>query len=383
MRFDDHFPGLPTVYEASSPDERAAICGFRYRIYVEDLGRELGNVDRARRIVHDAEDERPYTTLLYCREGDAVTGTLRVRHWAPGRVPDREWKKFSMGRFDGLRELRTAELGRLMSTRAERGQLVAVALVAGMYRLLVERYDTNVMFASCPPGLVSRYLTLGLRVYDGCVVATPDGVEVPLIGIFSDRAYPASVGSFLVPFIDAAFGPGRRAVLPLERFTKVLDPAGAPIELRPAAVLRELLARRQQAEGRYEHFLRGLKAATVERLAEKAVIIKVPAGALLSAKGRFAREAFVVLEGAVEERDRRRLLTRGGAGEVVGTAALFGSSGRRRASIHASTDAELLVIRYPYLQALLEGDPACAGDLVCTLARSLADEAYGLTARAT
>jgi hypothetical protein len=224
MRFDDYFPGLPTVYEASSPDERAAICGFRYRIYVEELGRELGNVDHARRVVRDAEDERPYTTLLYCRDGDAVTGTLRVRHWAPGQVPEREWKKFSMGRFDGLRKLRTAELGRLMSTRAERGQLVAVALVAGMYQLLVERYDTDVMFASCPPGLVSRYLTLGLRVYDGCVVATPDGVEVPLVGIFSDRAYPASVGSFLVPFIDAAFGPGRRAVLPLASISGMRAP---------------------------------------------------------------------------------------------------------------------------------------------------------------
>jgi hypothetical protein len=377
MRFDDYVPGLPTVYVASSPEEREAIFGFRYQVYVRELGRELGHVDHARRMVHDAEDDRPYTTLLYCRDGDAVTGTLRVSHWAPGQVPEREWNKFSMRRFDGLRELRTAELGRLMSASAERGQLVCVALVAGMYQLLVESYDTDVMFASCPSGLVSRYLMLGLRVYGGCVVATPDGVEVPLVGIFSDRAYPASAGSFLVPFIDAAFGPGRRALLPLEGFARVLDPDGAPIELRPAAVLRELLARRAEAEGRHGHFLGGLNAETMERLAEEAVILKVPAGALVSAQGRLAREAFVVLEGAVLECDRRRHVMRGGAGEVIGASALLGSSGRRRASIHASIDTELLVIRHRHVQALMEGDPACAADLLCALARSLADEAYG------
>jgi hypothetical protein len=346
MTFADHVPRLPTVYEASSREEREAIYGFRYQIYARELGRELGNVDHGRRMVHDVEDDRPYTTLLYCRDGDAVTGTLRVRHWAPGQVPVWEWKKFSMWRFEGLRELRVAELGRLMSTPAERGQLVCVALVAGMYQLLIERYGTDVMFASCPPGLVSRYLILGLRVYHGCVVATPDGVEVPLVGIFSDRAYPASAGSFLVPFIDAAFGPGRRALLPLEAFADVLDPDVAPIELRPGMVLRELLARREEAERRGEHFLRRLTAETVERLAEKAVIVKVPAGVLVSAKGRLAREAFVVLDGAVEERDRRRHMTRRDPGEVVGTSALLGSSGRRRASIHASTDTELLVIRH-------------------------------------
>ena len=48
--------GLEPVYEASSAEEREAIWAFRYRIYVDELGRKLGNADHERGWVHDADD---------------------------------------------------------------------------------------------------------------------------------------------------------------------------------------------------------------------------------------------------------------------------------------------------------------------------------------
>ena len=281
-----------------------------------------------------------------------------------------------MSRFEGLQQLKTSEIGRLMTKRAYRGDFVAVALVAGMYQLLAERLQTDVMFASCPPGLVQRYLTLGLRVYDGCLVSTPDGVEVPLVGIFPDRTYPAATGSVLVPFIDAVFGQGRRPPLPLAPFAKILNADTAPVELRPEVVRRNLL-RHCEPNGKDGHnFLRSLRAETVLRLADKGITMRVPADALLTAKGRLAREVFVVLEGAVEVRDGARRLARLGRGEVIGATAFFGASGRRRASIYACADTEVLIVRRRVVDELRVEHPSCAADIVFELARGLADDVH-------
>jgi hypothetical protein len=279
-----------------------------------------------------------------------------------------------MSRFDGLHELTTAEIGRFMIRRGRRGESVAVALVAGMYQVLAEHYRADVMFASCPPGLVRRYLALGLRLYDGRLVSTPDGVEVPLIAIFSDRTYPAPAGSSLVPFIDELFGQGRRRRLPPAAFAELLDPDHAPLQLRPDAVRRILLEHRARSCNSGHGFLRRLTTETIERVAERAITIRVPAGALLSAKGLLSREVYIVLEGAVEARGDGRRPASVGAGRAIGTASFFGSSGRRRASIYAATDTELLILRRCVVDELRERHPACAAEILVELARALADD---------
>src|SRR5947209_1693584 len=82
---------LTLVHVAESEEERDAVFRFRYSVYVEELGRKLGNADHERRQVHDDEDDRPYTVLLYTAADDGeLTGTIRVRHWAPGEVPDKD-----------------------------------------------------------------------------------------------------------------------------------------------------------------------------------------------------------------------------------------------------------------------------------------------------
>src|ERR1700730_11061105 len=100
---------LVRVHVAESEEEREAVFRFRYSVYVEELGRKLGNADHSRRRVEDVDDDKLYTKLLYTTDGDgALTGTIRVRHWAPGQVPRKDWDTFSMELFDGLEELGTA-----------------------------------------------------------------------------------------------------------------------------------------------------------------------------------------------------------------------------------------------------------------------------------
>jgi hypothetical protein len=94
---------LEQVHIAESNAEREAVFRFRYSVYAEELGRKLGNADHGRRRVHDEEDDKAYTLLLYTAAEDrSLTGTIRLRHWRPAEVPAKDWEAFSMERFEGL-----------------------------------------------------------------------------------------------------------------------------------------------------------------------------------------------------------------------------------------------------------------------------------------
>ena len=104
--------------------------------------------------------------------------------------------------------------------------------------------------------------------------------------------------------------------------------------------------------------------------------MRVQAGTLLSAEGVLAREVFIVLDGSVEVRDGARQLARFGRGKLIGAATLFSSSGRRRASIHACADSEVLILRGRFIDELRGEHPALAAEIVLELVRDLADDAH-------
>ena len=66
----DLVDALEPVHIAETEAEREAVFSFRYSVYGAELGRKLGGADHGRQRVHDAEDDQPYTTLLYTDDGE-------------------------------------------------------------------------------------------------------------------------------------------------------------------------------------------------------------------------------------------------------------------------------------------------------------------------
>jgi hypothetical protein len=367
---------LEPVHIAITDDEREAVFRFRYSVYAEELGRKLGNADHARRRLHDPEDDKPYTTLLYTAGADgSLTGTLRLRHWRPGEVPAKDWEAFSMERFDGIEGLTTAEAGRLMITPDHRGKLGLVSLGCAIYQLCAADFGVHVGFINCATGLVRHYRLLGFRTYAGRLVSTPDGVEVPLVMFPSDRAYLEQVGSFMAPFVEVFFGAGRRPTLELDRYARVLDVDSAPVNVDPAIVL-EHIDRFRAAAAEQPRMLQALSEATVRRLSHQGFLMKVPSGELLTEKGLAQQELFVILDGVFEVYDGTRRLRVIGPGDVIGEIAFFGTSGRRSASVVAACDGQVLVLRRHFLDQLRQSEPEIAAELLFELARALADRMY-------
>ncbi len=372
----DLIGALEPVYIAETEAEREAVFKFRYTVYGTELGRKLGQAAPGQERVHDDEDDQPYTTLLYTDDGAGqLTGTIRIRRWEPGQVPAKDWAAFSMERFTGLRDLATAEIGRLMIEPGHRGQLGLVSMACAVYQLYASELAADVGFINCATGLVRHYRLLGFRTYAGQMVPTVDGIEVPLVLIPSDRAFLEQVGSFVAPFADLFYGPGKRAPVDIGPWAQVLDADSAPVRFDQAAVW-ERVDRLRQAADDHPSMLDSLSEDTVRKLTEKGFLMDVPAGHLLTEKGLNQREIFVILDGAFEVHDGDRRIALLGPGQVIGEVGFFGTSGRRMASVTAAADGQVLVLRRHFVDELMQNDPACAAEVLFGLARVLADRQY-------
>jgi hypothetical protein len=367
---------LEPVYVADTEAEREAVFSFRYTVYGQELGRKLGNADHGRGRVHDEEDDQPYTMLLYTDDGAGqVTGTIRIRRWAPGEVPRKDWETFSMERFAGLRDMCTAEIGRLMIEPGHRGQLGLVSMACAVYQLYAGELAADVGFINCAAGLVRHYRLLGFRTYAGRLVPTVDGIEVPLVLIPSDRTYLEQVGSIVSPFVDVFYGPGKRAPVDVGAWSRLLDADSAPVRFDPAAVW-ERVNRLRQAETEHPSMLEALSENTIRKLTDKGFLMDLAAGQLLTEKGLSQREIFVILDGVFEVHDGDRRLSVVGQGDVIGEIGFFRSSGRRAASVTAASDGQVMVLRRHFIDELMKNDPACAAEVLFGLARVLADRQF-------
>jgi Cyclic nucleotide-binding domain/Acetyltransferase (GNAT) domain len=372
----DLVDALEPVHIAETEAEREAVFSFRYSVYGAELGRKLGHADHGRKRVHDEEDDKPYTTLLYTDDGEGrLTGTTRIRRWEAGEVPAKDWEAFSMERFADLRDMPTAEIGRLMIERGHRGQLGLVSMSCAVYQLCAGELAADAAFINCTAGLVRHYRLLGFRTYAGKMVPTADGIEVPLVLIPSDRAYLEQAGAFVAPFVDLFYGPGQRALVDVGRWARLLDADSAPVRFDAAAVW-ERVSRLRQAETEHPSMLETLSEDTVRKLSDKGFLMNVPAGQLLTEKGLTQREIFVILDGAFEVHDGDRRIALLGPGEVIGEVGFFGTSGRRMASVTAASDGQVLALRRRFVDELMKSDPVCAAEVLFGLARVLADRQY-------
>jgi predicted GNAT family N-acyltransferase len=350
---------LEPVHIATTREEREAIYRFRYQVYYEEFGRQLGSPDHQRRWVTDGEDELAYTTLLYTGTPERIAGTLRLRCWGPGEAPAHDVEELSMDRVPGVERYSTAEMGRLMIRPSARGKRVVAALIRKAYELYARVYETDLVFCYCSSGLVRYYQRFGMRPYGGRPIHAPDGIMLPLMAVISDWQHQQRARSFLAPLARRCFANGRRPVLDTAPFEPLFEAGG--LEIRPGRVWNEVKSTLLGSpELRARSLFNALPEPLARQLAQQGLITDIPAGILVTRKGFCERELFVVLDGQLEVTDGELCLGRVGRGELFGEDALLAPSGRRTASVRAITDGRVLVLRGKTVEKLLRARPELA-----------------------
>lgn len=343
------------VHRATTREELEAVYRFRYEVYHEEFGRELGAPDHERRWVTDAADEADYTTILYTGTPDNITGTMRLHHWRAGEVPEVHFDELSMDVIPGVSNLNTGELGRFMIRRSRRGSLILASLVRESFEILAAEHDTHVSFCYCSPGLVGLYKRMSLQPFGGRLINAPDGMMVPLACIMCDAETHERLGSFLAPIVPRYYGPDK--MLDLDAYRPLFEGDATGVEHEPERV-RELVDAAFSQER--SSFLDSLPRGAAERLVQRAMIIDVPDGTLVTRKNFVEKELYVVLDGTFEANDDGTLLRRLSQGDLFGEDAYFHPEGRRMASVEAKGTGRVLVLRGKTVQQLIERKPVLA-----------------------
>jgi CRP-like cAMP-binding protein len=367
------FMRLSKVHLATSREELDAIYRFRYTIYVEELHREIGGVDHARKMVMDAEDEKPYSFHLYIGSPQEIVGTVRVRVWGPGRIPEYDFRELSMGMFDGIESLTTAEMGRFMIKRSRRGKLILPSMARGVYEFLVQDKQIDLAFLYCRPGLVNHYRRLGARPFGGRMVDAPEGLEIPLVMVASDYRYFRAMKSPLAPLVKKAFGAGKRQPLDISRYMHLFHDDVQLIVTDPKQVLGELQSRLSEPAASEASFLEDMPEKAVRHLAEHGYIMDTPAEMLVTREGHSEREMYVILDGLFDVIVGDRVVRQLGKGDVFGEVAFFRESGQRSASVKAVRDGRIVTLRRKFLDELGRSDPRTSQAILFNLARILSE----------
>ncbi len=362
---------LEPIHVAETREEREAVYRFRYSIYYEEYGRLIGNPDHERRFVTDPHDEADFSTILYSGTPDDITGTVRLRHWKPGEVPEHELHEMSMDLIPDIEERRTAEIGRFMIRRSLRGRLLLASFARESYDLLCGEHASELAFCYCAPGLINYYRKLGARPFGGRLVHTPDGMMVPLVSVVSDYDYYKRNGSPLAPLVKRHFGRGKRPPISLEPYRHLFENDAGALELDSEKVwgeLQEAVTEEEEASP----FLESLPGPLMKKLTEKGFIISVDAGALVLREGYGEEEMYLILDGVFEATAGERRLSLMGKGELFGEIAFFMPGHRRTASVKAVTEGRVLALRGKTLRQLIDAEPAVAAQLLLRIGSVMA-----------
>ncbi len=363
---------LESIHRATTREELEAVYRFRYTVYVEEYGRELGRDTQDREWVHDADDEKPYSTILYSGSVDDMTGSVRLRHWRPGEVPQAEAEALSMHLFPDIDQRRVAEIGRFMIRRSLRGRLLLASFARAAYDQLAGEERSDLTFCYCSPGLVRYYRKLGARPFGGVLVPTVDGMMVPLVSVMSDHAYYRRMGSPLAPLVRRHFGPGKRPPVDATPYLRLFE-SDSHLELEPEKVWEELHEAVVEQRTAAAKLLESLSPELIRRMSKGGFLMDVPEGTLVTRQGFSEQEMYVVLDGLFEVLDDDRRLCVMSRGELFGEVAFFRKSGRRSASVRALGDGRVMVLRGRSLEKMIADEPRLAAELLLAIGGILSE----------
>tara|TARA_R110002072_G_scaffold234586_2_gene392178 strand:- start:4145 stop:4729 length:585 start_codon:yes stop_codon:yes gene_type:complete len=148
------------VREVTSETEREAVFRFRYRIYVQDQGRQEPYADHERRTLREPLDERGW--VLGAFQDGRVVGTLRTNPRRDGSLDGYE-SLYGIDRLPTEVQEQVAITTKLMVEPNIRGGLVALRLAKLTYAMALER-DVSWNYVDARDETVPLFEKLGHRV---------------------------------------------------------------------------------------------------------------------------------------------------------------------------------------------------------------------------
>ena len=364
------------VHSPQSPEERARIYAFRYRVEIMKKGGASVFADDKKMTITDDLDESAVQLCLVKQH--AVAASVRINSTENTKLGEKVSAHFRLGEFSKFQPEEISLTSRLVVSEDDNpGQLTAVLLGAAykVARSMGSRFD----FTSCPPPLVPLYERLGYRRYVDNFVDEDDVYHVPLVLLTDDLAHLRYVDS---PFAKLAveFTNTAEASQWFERTFPGSVHTAAERALDEEdfwALLTEKL-RQTPIEG--VPLLKDMRYADAKRILHTGSTLQCKCGDRIVQAGATSREMYVILSGSVEVRTGDHVVAQLGRGEIFGESALI-SSAPRTADVVAHEDVEVLILSQDFLEKGMRTMPEIMSRVLYNLSMILVERLRDSTTR--
>ncbi|MBU6429684.1 MAG: GNAT family N-acetyltransferase, partial [Cyanobacteria bacterium REEB65] len=179
---------------AESPEEREAIQAFRYRVYVDEMGKPMAEADHVHKRVVDPADATGIIFAAY--EDDELVGTLRLNVGLASMANDPHLAIYNAGLFADVDPDKLAFASRFMLRRDYRGSMAAHRLSLGALEAAMSR-GVRLALCYCAPYLISYYEQMGFRRYTNNF-QDELGYRIPMVMVLYDAEHLRAVKSPLL-----------------------------------------------------------------------------------------------------------------------------------------------------------------------------------------
>lgn len=363
------------VRETSDAEQRQRILRFRERIMIDELGISPAALSDERRQDEAARDK--VARHLFLMADGVIVGCLRLYSSDMIEPTKKMIGTFALNAFIEFSPECLSFTDHMVIAERWRGGKVAALMKAAAFKL-ARKSGAHFDFTYSPPALVGLYEKIGYRCYSGEYLETAEGLQVPMILVMDDIAHLKAVNS---PFAklatakepDPKFATWFRSTFP--------DAAGRPVKaLRDEEQFWEYLT-----EQLHQNPLQGvplfddLTYDEARRFLHNATTLVLRSGDRLARAGDMGDEAFVMLSGNVEIRDKSdTVLARFDKGATVGEIAYL-SAMPRSADIVVTKDAEVLVLNQDTFKKIIGSDPTIASKALFNLTLIMANRLRATT----
>ena len=186
-------------FTIDNEEELEALYRFRYRIYIEELGKKLPTADHDGKRLLDPDD----STAIHFIVGRRTTQPLAcVRLHLGEQMPNGTLKEMGVIEPVGADGYRGGFVSKLMVERSLRGRGAALVLMLNMM-LQGARSGGHYALFHCSPKLVALYERYGFQRIGVPFEAEHVGVQIPMISLYGDYEHYRAIGSPLAPYLKA------------------------------------------------------------------------------------------------------------------------------------------------------------------------------------
>lgn len=168
---------------ANNPEQKQAIYAFRYKIYIQEMGKTLADVDHENKLLKDDRDD--HSVQFYLEDEDGVVACLRSFVSEEKPFTSEEIDDFALNRFSSFEKGSISLTGKLMIDPKKRNTSALGLLVINTYKYVREK-GVQFDFCNCAPSLVQLYEMLGYRRYKDNITDNDVGYRVPLVNVLED-----------------------------------------------------------------------------------------------------------------------------------------------------------------------------------------------------